>query len=362
MIDHYYAVIMAGGGGTRLWPLSRKKRPKQALSLEGQQSLFQATLQRIEGIFPPQRIFIVTTETQAEQLQAQSPHIPLDNYLLEPLPRGTASVVGLAAVELQHRDPQAVMAILTADHYIGNVPLFHQLLQSSHQAACEGYLVTLGITPTYPSTGYGYIQNGEPVGVFSGLEVYKVLRFKEKPELPQAKAMMALGGHAWNSGMFVWQVSDIMAEFTRQMPDFAAQLETLASAWGTPNQAVTLQQVWPQVRVQTIDFGIMEGAKNVVVIPAADLAWNDVGSWESLFEVLPGDALGNIFRANKHIEVETNNSLIFAQEGNRLMVSIGVENLVIVDTGDVVMVCHRDYAQKVRQVVNQLKQYYPDYE
>ena len=356
MLNHYYAVIMAGGGGTRLWPLSRQAQPKQMLRLIDDRSLFQIAVQRLVDIFPPDRILVVTVAEQAEELRQQAREIPADNFLLEPMPRGTASVIGLAGVVLKERDPQAIMAVLTADHFIGNEEKFRRLLLAGMDVAADGYLVTLGITPNSPATGYGYIQRGESIGTYDRLNVYRVLRFKEKPDEDRAKAMLESGDHTWNSGMFIWQVSQIMAEFARQMPDLASRLDKISQAWHTTDRQYVIDQEWPLIKAETIDYGIMEDAKNVAVIPAESLNWSDVGTWDSLFDVLNADQDGNIVLGEGHVGVKTSNSLIYAKQGNRLIVTIGVNDLVLVDTGDVLLVCGKSEAQKVRQVVNQLKQ------
>jgi mannose-1-phosphate guanylyltransferase len=227
MLANYYAVIMAGGGGTRLWPLSRKARPKQMLRLLEERSLFQTSVQRLDGVFPPDRIYVVTVEEQAAELQQQCPQIPLENYLLEPMPRGTASVIGLAAVALKNRDPQAVMAVLTSDHYIGNEPGFRDLLATAYDVAQENYLVTLGISPTFAATGYGYIQRGDMLGKYREYEVYRALRFKEKPADKQAQLMLAAGDHSWNSGMFVWKVDRILDANARPYPGAVRDLKRM---------------------------------------------------------------------------------------------------------------------------------------
>lgn len=361
MLDHYYAVIMAGGGGTRLWPLSRKSQPKQMLSLFDDRSLFQASVERLEGLFSCERILVVTVEEQAKELQEQCPDIPKENFLLEPKPRGTASVIGLAAIALEHRDPQAVMAVLTADHYIGNEEKFRHALKSAYQVAQDDYLVTLGIQPTYAATGYGYIQQGEALNTYEGLQAYRVLRFKEKPGDEQAKQMLATGDHAWNSGMFVWKVSRIMQEFERQMPTLYKDLAEIDQVWETPDQKTVINKVWPSLKSETIDYGIMEGAEQVAVIPAANWNWSDVGSWDSLFEVLPTDPDGNIVMGGQHLGLDTNRSLVYVSQEHRLIVTIGVSDLVLVDTGDVLLVCHKEQAQKVRQVVDTLKETGQDY-
>ena len=354
MHDNYYAVIMAGGGGTRLWPLSRAAQPKQMLQLIGERSLFQIAVERLAGEFPAQRILVVTIADQVDILRKQAPEIPLDNFIIEPMPRGTASVIGLAGIVLQERAPEAVMAVLTADHFIGNVEKFLRLLNAAYKVAQDGYLVTLGIEPTLPATGYGYIQQGEPIGKYDQLQVYRALKFKEKPELSQAEAMLASGDHAWNSGMFVWQVERIMAEIALQMPELSTRLERISSARKTPDHAEVLNQQWTAIKAQTIDYGIMEGARDVAVIPAEGLRWNDVGSWDSLFDVFEINQDGNILLAGQYIGEDTRGSLIYQDQNQRLIVTIGVEDLVIVDTGDVLLVCKKDSAQKVRQIVEQL--------
>ena len=206
MTKHTYAVIMAGGGGTRLWPVSRKEKPKQLLPLLGKETLFQSTVARLEKLFPPEQILVVTVAEQAREMREQVPSIPEENYLIEPAPRGTASVVALAAAVLKKRDPQAVMAMQTADHHIRNQDLFQYLLRTAFDVAAKGYLVTLGITPTFPSTGYGYIQQGEPLKGNYKYPVYTVKRFKEKPDEATAQQLLRSGDHSWNSGMFVWRV------------------------------------------------------------------------------------------------------------------------------------------------------------
>lgn len=354
MFEHYYAVIMAGGQGSRLWPLSRLSRPKQMVQLGSDRTLFQIAVDRITDVFPPERIFIVTVADQAEDLKRQAPEIPAENFLLEPMPRGTASVVGLAAVALHQRDPQAVMAILAADHLIQNTAYFQRLLIDSLRLAEDGFLVTLGIRPTYPATGYGYIQRGPALDHYPFL-VYQVQRFKEKPDEETARFFLAAGDHDWNSGMFIWQVKRILEEINLHMPDLAAKLDEIASAWGAASAEAVLKRVWPTIAPQTIDYGIMEKAGRVVVIPAVDLGWNDVGSWESMFDVFQPSQDGNIILDAEHIGLATKNSLVVSDHTGRLIVTLGLENVIVVDTQDAVLVCARQHAQKVRDVVDLLK-------
>ncbi len=355
MNEHFYAVIMAGGGGTRLWPMSRGNKPKQMLQLTTAGSLFQLAVSRLNGLFEPEKILVVTVSEQAAALQKQAPQIPIENYLIEPMPKGTASVVGFAAIAIQNRDPNGVMAVLTADHFIENVPNFQQCLNAAYRAAQDGYLVTLGIPPTFPATGYGYVQRGKLLKEINGLLVYVVQEFKEKPDLEKAKEFIDRGDHDWNSGMFIWRVDAILSEFARQMPTLSDQLRRIDSAWNTLDRESIINTEWPQIIPQTIDYGIMEKAEHVAVIPAPDLAWSDVGSWESLFDVLPGDENGNILLQGKQINLDTSQTVIYSENVDRLVVTIGLKDMIIVDTADALLVCNRKDAQQVRKIVQILK-------
>ncbi len=241
------------------------------LRLIDERSLFQTSVERLNGLFPCERIFVVTVAEQAAELHRHCPDIPDENFLIEPMPRGTASVVGLAAIALKQRDPQAVMAILTSDHYIGDETSFREILASAHDVAQDGYLVTLGITPTFAATGYGYIQQGELIKKYNQMDAYRVLSFKEKPDELAAQEMLVQGGHAWNSGMFIWRVDRVLEEFSVHMPDIYAGLSEIYSAWGTAEQKRVVEKVWPQLRVETIDYGIMEAAQQVAVIPNPEI-------------------------------------------------------------------------------------------
>lgn len=355
MNEHFYAVIMAGGGGTRLWPLSRSERPKQMIELLGDRTMFQISVDRLAGLFPPERILVVTVEEQARELRKQVPDIPPENFILEPSPKNTASVVGLAAVSLQKRDNQAVMAILTADHHIKNVDRFHQLLKAAYQVAADGFLATLGIEPSFPSTGYGYIQTGSEIGTYESLSVFHALRFLEKPDEETAQEFYESGAYTWNSGMFIWKVDQIIVEFARQMPELYAGLQMISRNWNADEKEATINEVWSGLERISIDYGIMEGAENVAVIPASELGWNDVGSWKSLFDVLPGDEKGNVTVRANHLGFDTAQTLIYGNNDERLVVTLGVEDLIIVDTGDVLLICDKNNAQQVREVVQHLR-------
>jgi mannose-1-phosphate guanylyltransferase len=353
-MKHTYAVIMAGGGGTRLWPISRKKHPKHVLPLLGERTLFQSTLDRLDGFIPSERVLVVTTADQAEELRKQAPQLSHANFLIEPQARGTASVIGLAAAVLMKRDPEAVMLVLTSDHYIRNHDLFHLVMRIGVQVACKNYLVTLGITPTFPATGYGYIQRDAALPEKFDYPVYRVLRFIEKPDEMKARTMIAGGDHSWNSGMFIWRADRILDEFARQMPDLKTTLDRIGAAWDTPEQDIVLGSEWTHLKSETIDYGIMEHAANVAVLPAGGLEWSDVGSWDSLFDVLLPDERGNVVVNSEHMSLETCDTLVYSTE-KKLVVTIGVDDLIVIDSGDALLICRRDKAQQVRQVIENLR-------
>ncbi len=352
----FYAVIMAGGGGTRLWPLSRISHPKQMLNLIDDNSLFQIAFNRMMGLLSPEQIFVVTGQDHAETLQRQVPAIPKENFILEPEPRGTASAIGLTAAVLQKRNPNATMAVLTADHFMKDNELFQKILTAAYQVAQQGSLVTLGISPEFPATGYGYIKQGEEFGDYNGFPTYCVDQFVEKPPLERAEQMLAAGNYAWNSGMFIWKIKSIMQEFATQMPTLHQALLKLQSAYDTSDYAQALLDHWIPLKNETIDYGIMENAKNVVVIPGKGLGWNDVGSWDSFFSIIESNADGNIVRGPDIEMVDTKNSLLFSEKGKRLLVTIGVENIAVIDTDDVILVCNTSRAQDVKKAISILKE------
>lgn len=350
---NFYALIMAGGTGTRLWPVSRRDRPKQSLKLFGERTMFEHAVDRIAPIFQPEEIFVVAGDEHVPDLSSQAPELPLDNFIVEPQGRGTAPCIGLGAIHLEKRDPEAVMVVLTADHYIADVERFRKVLNAAAKVAEEGPLVTLGITPSSPSTGYGYIQQGESMSTVDNFDVFQVKKFTEKPSAETALHMMESGEYTWNSGMFIWRVDRIMEEFQKQMPDLYVQLAEIEATLGGEGYEPTLRRVWPQVVKQAIDYGVMEGADNVAVIPV-DIGWSDVGSWGSLAELLPADESGNVI-VGPHLGLETRDTLIFGNGENRLIATVGVEGMVIVDTDDALLVCPMEREQEVRELVRELE-------
>jgi len=355
MSSHFYAVIMAGGGGTRLWPLSRRAKPKQMLTLFGNRTLFQIAVDRLGGLFDPGQIFVVTIADQAEQLHLQCPDVPTRNFLIEPMPRGTASVVAMAAAAIQKIDPEGVMAVLTADHYIQNVPGFQKVLKAAYDVAQKGYLVTLGIPPAYAATGYGYIESGAIIGQYAGMDVFELRAFKEKPDQATAQMFLEKDSYSWNSGMFIWRVDVILDKFKSLMPDLASKLAQVQAEIGLDHSTAHFHDIWESIHPETIDYGIMEKSDHCVILPAGELGWNDVGSWDSIFDVVKPDARGNILINARHIGFETSDSLICSTDPERLIVTIGMENVIIVDAGDALLICPRGESQKVKELVNYLK-------
>ncbi len=346
-----YPLIMAGGTGTRLWPLSRRSYPKQALELVGGRTLIQHAIDRLVSEFPAEQIFIITREEHVSPLSAQVPELPLDNFIVEPEGRGTGPAIGLAAIHLQRRDPHAIMVVLTADHFITDPTRFRQVLNSAASAAKEEYLVTLGIKPSFPSTGYGYVQQGDQLFTSGDFPVFRAQRFIEKPQIDAARIMFNSSDYSWNSGMFIWETARILKEFERQMPDFYQQLLIVKRALDHPNYKQSLAKIWPTVKKETIDYGIMEGAENVAVIPV-DIGWSDVGSWASLLDVLPADENGNTI-VGEHLGIDTKDTLVVSDK--RLIATIGLSDLVIVDTEDALLICTKEREQDVRAMVKLLE-------
>ena len=349
-----YAVIMAGGAGTRLWPLSRRGQPKQALRLIGDRTMFQHTVDRLAPLFPMGRIFVVTSAAIADVLRPQVPELPAGNFILEPSGRDSAPAAGLAAIRLLAGDPDAIMVMVTADHYIDDAEQFRAVIAAAGQVAAGGTIVTLGIRPTYPATGYGYVLAGEAQTIVDGFRVYRSAGFTEKPNLETAVRFMEHGRYSWNSGMFIWRADRLMAEYRAQLPDLYASLIGIAAENGTPNEQQVLRAEWEGIRRVSIDYGIMEHADNVAVIPA-ELGWSDIGSWASLLDVLEGDDEGNVFQASV-VALDSGKTLIRSESGEgRLIAAIGLEDMIVVDTPDVLLVCPRARAEQVREIVRLLE-------
>ncbi len=348
----FYALILAGGTGSRLWPRSRTRHPKQFLDLMGETTMLQQAQHRLMPMIQPVNTFIATGEQYVDTVRKQLPSLPAENIIGEPVGRGTAAAIGLAALHIQERSPTAIMAVLTADHLIKKVDVFRRALEAASHVAAEDWLVTLGIMPDYPETGYGYIERGDFLGMVGEFEGFQVQHFVEKPDLARAKKFIADGNYDWNSGMFTWKVSRILEEMERYLPDLYSGLSEIFKYFDGPDYGTVLENKFPGLPNVTIDYGIMEKAEKVAVIPV-DIGWSDIGSWSALYDVLPKDA-GNNAVVGQHVSPDTRNSLVVSP--NRLVATIGLDNFVIVDTEDVLLVCPRERAQDVKSIVEILKE------
>ena len=345
-----FALILAGGTGTRLWPSSRTALPKQLLDLGNGQTMMQATVERIRPIIELDHVFVATNQAYGQIIQTQIPALLPQNIIAEPSGKSTAPCIGLAAVHMNRLDPEAIMASLHADHFIADEEGFRQALLAAEEVAREGYLVTLGVTPNSPETGYGYVKRATEIGRYNNYLVYEVERFLEKPDLATAQRFLASGEYYWNSGIFIWQLSTLLEAFETCMPQFRQQLDQIAAAIETGQP---IESIWAKIMPESIDVGIMERAKKVAVVPF-DVGWNDVGSWAAIHEINPVDEAGNVVLGAEHIGFGTQGSLI--QGKDRLIATVGLDNVVIIDSDDALLVCAKDQAQDVKKIVDWLKE------
>lgn len=348
-----WAVIPAGGSGTRLWPASRKNRPKFLLPLPGPESMLQATWARLRPLVLPHRCYVVTGQAHVHAVQEQLSEIPAEQVLAEPCPRGTGPAIGLAAFLIAREDPTALMGSFAADHYVADPATFQRAVRAGLRAASEGYLVTIGVPAHYPETGYGYIRVGEPLFVEEGLTVHRVQQFKEKPDLATAEAYVRSGEYCWNASMFLWRVDVFLHALRELLPEVYAPLAAIAACWGSPERDRCFAEIWPTIPEVTIDHGIMEKAAEVAVVPA-DFGWADLGDWHGLARLLADEADDSVVLGCEHLGLDTRATLIYGSR--RLVVTLGVEDLVIVDTDDVLLVAHRSRAQDVRGIVRRLEE------
>ncbi|MEV4488789.1 sugar phosphate nucleotidyltransferase [Micromonospora coxensis] len=353
-----YAVIPAGGSGTRLWPLSRAGHPKFLHPLTGTNaSLLQATVDRLAPLTTPERILVVTGAAHAAAVARQLTGLPEENILVEPSPRDSCAAIALAAAVIAQRDPDAVMGSFAADHLIRDADAWVETVRAAVRGAEQGLLMTVGITPTRAETGYGYLETGEPTG--DG-PLRPVAEFKEKPAAPVAEAYLRSGRHLWNASMFVWRVDVFLAELARQQPALHAGVVAIAAAWGTPEQDDILGTVWPTLPKISVDYAVMEGAATagrVATVPG-DFGWNDVGDFHTLGEVLPADGAGNVVLGTDgkpDVLLHDTHDLVVVPQSGRLVAALGVRDLIVVDTPDAVLVCPRDRAQDVKALVDELK-------
>jgi mannose-1-phosphate guanylyltransferase len=343
-----YALILSGGAGTRLWPRSRKAQPKQFLDLIGEQTLLQDTVDRITETIPTERIFAVAPPEHRALIHDQLPDMRADHLVVEPYPRGNAAAIGLAMAALQAFDPEAVVAVLPSDHVVEKRAKFRDVLLAATAAAEQGKLVTLGIEPRGPDTGFGYVEAGERLEIKAPVPVHAVKRFVEKPKRDAAEKMIAAGGHYWNAGMFVWRIGDIVAAYREHLPKTAKAIDALSEAVGSPRYESVLADAWEETDKTTIDYGILEKADNVAVVPA-DIGWHDVGSWARLAAIVGREN----WSSDGHVAVGAHGNYAWAP--GKLVAFIGVDELVLVDTPDAILVASKDRSEEVKEVVDRLR-------
>ena len=348
-----YAILMAGGVGTRFWPRSREKSPKQVLSVTGKETLIQSAYNRLTDLVDDSRVWVVTNYDQKDVIREQLPRLAAENFILEPFGRNTAPCIGLAAIHAAYQDPESIMVVLPADHVITKVDEFQQAIKLAIEFASQNEgLVTLGITPYEPATGYGYIQAGKEVFKSNSHKVHTVKTFAEKPNLDTARRFLKSGDFYWNSGMFIWKTSTILKEISEKLPEVYDGLMEINRNIHTPRYSAALEDAYWRFKGISIDFGVMQQANNVYVIPA-DMGWNDVGSWETVYEISLKDRNSNATECAELVTVDSKKCYVYSPE--KVVALVGVENLIVVDTGDALLICKKSAAQDVKEVVDYLK-------
>jgi mannose-1-phosphate guanylyltransferase len=356
--NHLNFLILCGGGGTRLWPRSREQTPKQFIKLFGKKSLFLQTLERIKPLVPYERIYIVTLEKYIQQVKKEDPKILTRNIISEPFKRNTAAAMGLGTVYIGNNDKDAIVVNLAADHVIKDVEEFQKVLLAAAKAATLGdYLVSVGINPTFPHTGLGYIKIGKEIKRINHRPIFKVLGFTEKPKLGTAKAFVASHQYFWNANYYTWTVKSALNAFRKHEPSIYKNLLNIQKKLSTPDQKKKIREVYQVIKEIQIDYAISEKAKNLILIPG-DFGWQDIGDWKVVYEISPKDKGSNVFiksgEGGKVLEIETRDSLVHFDD--QLIAVIGVKDLIIVDTKDALLVCPKDRAQEVKKIVNLLKE------
>lgn len=347
-----HAVIMAGGSGTRFWPKSTKQLPKQFLNLFGEGTMIQNTAARVQTLIPQERIMVVTNDSYVDIVKDQLPDVPEDNIVGEPVAKNTAPCVAIAAEMLLKKDPDAVMVVLPADHHIEDPETFNDILKIAVAKAQEdNNLVTIGIQPDRPETGYGYIHAGESLN--DETQVLPVKAFKEKPDEATAQEFLDSGDYYWNSGMFIWSARTVLEEFEKHLPDMYKQVKEAGSGVFTSSHEESINSFYHACESISIDYGIMEHAKQVYVVPG-DFGWNDVGSWTAIYDLGDQDENGNIVQSDQATFTEANNNLVVSESGKMISV-VGMDGVAVVETDDAILVCKLDKAQGVKDIVQQLK-------
>ncbi len=338
-MEHLNTVILAGGSGTRLWPLSTPTFPKQFLPLPNGKSMIQETLARVG-------------RSMADLVQEHLPTVPAQHILREPMGRNSAPAIAWAAATIAKKDPQAVMAIFSADAVILNVESLLRTLHLANELAEQGRLVTIGIKPTSPETGYGYIRFAEEVDEGYGHQAYSVERFVEKPNLITAQSYLRDGHYVWNAGIFIWQVGAVLTELREHLPELMRKIDALVDAMETAQGQAMLDELWPTLQSISIDYGILEKTRNLVVIPA-DLSWNDVGNWEQYGALFPANEQG-IRGVGNHTGLDSQNMVVY-NNTSRQIFTIGMEDVIVVEMENTTVICHKDQVQRVKELAEQQK-------
>ncbi len=349
-----YVVLMAGGIGSRFWPRSRFKKPKQMLELLGDESMLQMTYDRIKSLTSADKILVITNVDLADDVKEQLPEIPPENIIAEPFGKNTAPCIGLAAAIIQKREKEdQVMAVLPADHLINDYKKFCRAIKlAAEYAAMYQCLITIGIKPTYPETGYGYIQRGPEITQKPGRPLYKVKTFAEKPNVETARRFVESGDFLWNSGMFIWSTSLIVEQFKEHEPDIYHGIEQMRAAVDSPDFEETVSDIYSKIPSVSVDYAIMEVARNVCIMES-DFTWNDVGSWEAAYNISEKDKQGNALFSRDSCLVDANNNFFYVKD--KLVAAVGVDDLVVVETDDALLICKKDQSQRVKEIVDNLR-------
>jgi len=351
-----YIVLMAGGAGTRFWPLSRMETPKQLLKITGEKTMLQETYNRIRPLTVPEKILVITGAHLTEKVADQLPELPPANIIAEPFGRNTAPCIALASAIIRKRtgDDTAVTVVLPADHLIGDDQAFRTILEKAvAHVRTQKVLVTLGIKPTYPETGYGYIQRSAQALNDGDYPIYEVKTFAEKPNKETATRFLESGDFYWNSGIFVWTIGAILEEFKRQMTDMYDLLPDVEKQVDTPEMDAAIEKMYSAIRPQSIDYGIMEGARSVHVIES-EFNWNDVGSWEAVYQISPKTKSNNAHMQVMPVTIDSRNNFFYSSNG-KLVAAIDIDDVIMVETEDAILLCRRQSAQRVKEMVDKLK-------
>jgi mannose-1-phosphate guanylyltransferase len=349
VFKHAYVVIMAGGSGTRFWPLSRRKYPKQLLTFLGRDSLLEQTVARIQPVIPLDHVYIFTGKAILKKVRRLLPHIPSSQIVGEPASRDTAPPLGVAAYEIARRDPKGLMVVLSADHIVTKTAAFRRILGSACRvASTAGRSVVLGLTPTRPETGFGYVRLGRREGKVAGQEIFHVESFTEKPTAAVARRYVSSGRYLWNGGMFIWKASTLIENFQRFQPVMASLLNQIADAGGVRSRA--FHQLFPKIEKISIDYALMEKISNIYALPA-DIGWNDVGSWAVAYELSNQDSQNNV-RPRASLSIGSHGNMVVSPK--KFVVTIGVQDLIIVEANDALLICARNRSQDVGKAVQEL--------